>query len=67
MAQKIIIRTTVGLENEQHRRLQAIAEESDVSVAWVIRHAVTRLLTEYEREKITPLTIPQGKASADAV
>lgn len=67
MAQKIIIRTTVGLENEQHRRLQTIAEESDVSVAWVIRHAVTRLLTEYERGKITPLTIPQEKASADAV
>jgi hypothetical protein len=67
MAQKTVIRTTVGLEEEQHRQVQAIAEESDVSVAWVIRHAVTRLLTDCERGKIVPLNIPQRKASVDAV
>jgi predicted transcriptional regulator len=67
MVQKTVVRTTVGLEEEQHRRVQAIAEESDVSVAWVIRHAVTRLLLECEREKIVPLNIPQGKASSDAI
>lgn len=39
-------RTSVILSEEQHRKLNAMAEENDVSVAWLIRQAITRLLDE---------------------
>ena len=39
-------RTSVILSEEQHSRLNAMAAENDVSVAWLIRQAITRLLDD---------------------
>ena len=39
-------RTSVILSDDQHLKLNAIALKKDVSVAWVIRQAITRMLDE---------------------
>lgn len=39
-------RQSVSLTPEQHRRLSEIARQNRVSVAWVIREAIERLLKE---------------------
>lgn len=39
-------RLSVSLSAEQHRELHAIAQKNRVSVAWVVREAVDRLLKE---------------------
>jgi len=39
-------RTSVILSEDQHLKLNAIALEKDVSVAWVIRQAITKMLDE---------------------
>jgi len=39
-------RTSVILSEDQHIELNAMAVENDVSVAWVIRQAITRMLDE---------------------
>ena len=37
-------RTSVILSEDQHLKLNAMAVENDVSVAWLIRQAITLLL-----------------------
>lgn len=39
-------RQSVSLTEEQHRQLSEIAKKNRVSVAWVIREAIDRLLKE---------------------
>lgn len=39
-------RQSVSLTEEQHRQLSEIARQNRVSVAWVIREAIDRLLKE---------------------
>lgn len=39
-------RTSVILSEDQHLKLNDIALEKDVSVAWVIRQAITKMLNE---------------------
>jgi len=39
-------RTSVILSEGQHLKLNSIAVENDVSVAWLIRQAITRLLVD---------------------
>lgn len=39
-------RQSVSLTEEQHRQLTEIARKNKVSVAWVIREAIERLLKE---------------------
>lgn len=39
-------RQSVSLTEEQHRQLSEIARKNRVSVAWVIREAIDRLLKE---------------------
>lgn len=39
-------RVTVSLTDEQHRGLREIAQRNHVSIAWVVREAVSRLLRE---------------------
>ena len=39
-------RQSVSLTPEQHRQLSEIARQNRVSVAWVIREAIDRLLKE---------------------
>ena len=49
-------RTSVILSEDQHLKLNAIALKKDVSVAWVIRQAITRMLDETgSSSNVTPL------------
>lgn len=50
------VRTSVLLTVDQHARLNEIAARADVSVAWVIRHAVQHFLEQGKNEQI-PLPI----------
>jgi hypothetical protein len=43
---KQTIRVTVGLDSEDHSRLSRIAEDSGVSLAWVIRRATVDFLAK---------------------
>ena len=43
---KSIHRLSVSLTKEQYRELNAIARKNRVSVAWVVREAIDRLLME---------------------
>jgi len=43
---KCACRLSVSLTPEQHRGLQEIAQKNRVSVAWVMREAVDRILKE---------------------
>lgn len=40
------VRTTVTLTKEQDRVLRALADRHKVSVAWLVRHAVDRLIED---------------------
>lgn len=53
-------RTSVILSEDQHSKLNALAAENDVSVAWLIRQAITRLL---EEERGSGVGIRQPKRS----
>ncbi len=44
--EKATHRQSVSLTEEQHRQLSEIAHKNRVSVAWVIREAIERLLKE---------------------
>jgi predicted DNA-binding ribbon-helix-helix protein len=41
-----MVRVSVSFERSDYREMEAIAREKKVSVAWVVRHAVERYLTE---------------------
>lgn len=40
------VRITATISKQQHRVLRALAERHKVSLAWLIRHAIDRLLAE---------------------
>jgi hypothetical protein len=42
------VRVTATITRQQHRLLRALAAQHKVSVAWLVRHAVDRLLSEGE-------------------
>lgn len=45
-AEKAAHRLSVSLTSEQHDRLAQIAQDHRVSIAWVVREAIERLLSE---------------------
>jgi len=49
-------RVTASLTKEQHRVLRALAEKHKVSVAWLIRYAVSQLVEQAETVQL-PLDI----------
>jgi hypothetical protein len=51
-------RIFVILSEDQHLKLNALAVENDVSVAWLIRQAITRLLDNNDGA----ITIPRHDA-----
>ena len=53
-------RTTATLTAEQGRILRAMAERQKVSVAWLIRHAVDRLIEEESKGLQLPLDMRQS-------
>lgn len=49
------VRTSVMLPAECYEQIQALADANQVSAAWVIRHAVLRLLREQTGQLQLPL------------
>lgn len=45
------VRTTVSLPSDQYEKLQALAEASGLSVAWVVRQAVGEFLGRVDSDK----------------
>ena len=57
-------RTTATLTAEQGRLLRLMADRQKVSVSWLIRHAVDRLIEEESKGIQLPLEMPpHGKKS----
>ncbi|CAG9190893.1 ribbon-helix-helix domain-containing protein [Burkholderia vietnamiensis] len=55
------VRTSVLLSEDQHARLNEIANKSDVSVAWIIRQAVQQFLDRTANEQMPlPIRIVRG-------
>ncbi|WP_170461116.1 ribbon-helix-helix protein, CopG family [Ruegeria arenilitoris] len=48
IADKEIVRVTASLPRTQELGLKELAAKNDVSVSWLIRHAVSKLLNESE-------------------
>lgn len=44
-------RLTVNLEKSEYLELQELAKENNVSMAWLGRQAITRLLEQYKQEE----------------
>lgn len=55
---KNTIRTSVILPEGARAQIEALAAANDVSAAWVIRHAVLRLLDELHDQTELPLGLP---------
>lgn len=54
------IRTTVSLSPEQLQRLQQIADQHGLSLAWIVRQAVSEFLERTEkRGEFDPLASPK--------
>lgn len=53
-------RTTATLTAEQGRILKAMADRQKVSVAWLIRHAVDRLIEDESKGLQLPFDMPTG-------
>ncbi len=56
------IRTSVILDKEQYGKLNAVAAQNDVSIAWVIRHAIGKFLEDHSDQTELPLLIGKGRA-----
>lgn len=66
-ASKKSVRTSVLLPEEAHARIQALADASNVSTAWVIRAAVDRFLGEHSPDQSDlPLRLPRVSSTARA-
>jgi predicted DNA-binding protein len=59
-AGKRTVRTSVLLPEDAHARVQALADASRVSTAWVIREAILRFVDEHGTEPHSlPLKLPR--------
>lgn len=58
------VRTSVILPESAHAHVQALADASNVSAAWVIRAAVLQFLREHGDETQLPLRLPKLKKGA---
>lgn len=53
------VRTTVSLSPEQLKQLQSLADQHGLSLAWVIRQAVSEFLDRVDkRASFDPLQVP---------
>jgi len=50
-----MVRTSVILPEDVHLQVVALATKSDVSAAWVMRHALTEFLKSHADQKALPL------------
>jgi hypothetical protein len=61
------IRTSIILPEDAYARVQAQAKANDVSTAWVIRHAILKLLDEHEGQAELPLRLARGREARGAM
>ena len=54
-----VVRITATVPREQERRLKALAAHSKLSVAWLVREAIDRMLAN--PEPISPLDPPETR------
>jgi hypothetical protein len=54
-----VVRITATVSREQERRLKALAAHSKLSVAWLVREAIDRMLAD--PEPITPMDPRESK------
>jgi predicted transcriptional regulator len=59
------IRTSVILPEDAYARVQALAAANDVSTAWVIRHAILKLLDEHEGQAELPLRLAKARKQGE--
>lgn len=60
MARDEGVRVTATITRQQDRMLRALADRHKVSVAWLVRHAIDRLLSEGEAVQL-PLDLKPGR------
>lgn len=53
-------RVSVGFDKDTYENLTTIADENDVSIAWVIRYAVQSFFRERDAGKKQQLILPFG-------
>ena len=58
------IRTSVILDEEQYEKLNAVAAQNDVSIAWVIRHAIGKFIDDYGDQTELPLVFGKGRTKS---
>ena len=54
------VRVTATISRRQERMLRALADRHKVSVAWLVRHAIDRLLTEGDAVQL-PLDLKRNR------
>jgi hypothetical protein len=57
-------RITISLDEDDFKNLSRIADENDVSIAWVIRYAADNLLRERKEGHHQQLVLPLMKHTA---
>ena len=56
-------RFSVALDEQEYAELSAMAEKHRVSMAWLVRHAVTEFLEQYRSEELQlPLRLTGGQS-----
>ena len=60
-------RVSVSLGDKEYQELNALAQEHNVSMAWLGRQGITRLLEQHkQREFQFPLTFPEQTKDVDS-
>ena len=57
------VRLSVTLNEESHRAVREIAEAMDLSIAWIVRRAVSEFLERYAKKGKLPLRNSDGQAA----
>lgn len=52
-----LVRTSVLLPEASYAQIQAMAAASDVSAAWIVRHALLKFLAEHQGQTELPLRL----------
>jgi metal-responsive CopG/Arc/MetJ family transcriptional regulator len=52
------VRVTVSLKPEMYDQITEIAQASEVSISWVVRYAVERLISERKSGNLQQLSLP---------
>ena len=60
-AKKLATRVTVSVDERDYDQLTALAEEYRVSLAWLVRYAVTDLLERYRQDQLELPLEPVGR------